>query len=184
MSKLGKKPIQIPKDTKIKVESGKLILTGPKGSKILTLNDKIFTATLDDKSLILKLIDKTELQAKKIQTKSETKNNPIDNILEKADELAKIFKNKSEVKEIIKNAKNTLVSQTQAFDLKEFTEKRKTQDQQIENFTNILLRFRNKNDPDYQEKLPTLDDINDLEKVGYLRNSIILISKNILKNIL
>lgn len=120
---------------------------------------------------LLKLIDKTELQAKKIQTKSETKNNPIDNILEKADELAKIFKNKSEVKEIIKNAKNTLVSQTQAFDLKEFTEKRKTQDQQIENFTNILLRFRNKNDPDYQEKLPTLDDINDLEKVGHLNSS-------------
>ena len=33
MSKLGKKPITIPKDTKVKVESGKLILTGPKGSK-------------------------------------------------------------------------------------------------------------------------------------------------------
>ncbi|SVE45083.1 uncharacterized protein METZ01_LOCUS497937, partial [marine metagenome] len=28
MSKIGKKPIQIPKDTKVKVESGKLILTG------------------------------------------------------------------------------------------------------------------------------------------------------------
>ena len=60
MSKLGKKPIIIPKDTKIKLESGKLILTGPKGSKELTINDKIFTATFDDKSLILKLIDKNE----------------------------------------------------------------------------------------------------------------------------
>ena len=61
MSKLGKKPIIIPKDTKIKLESGRLILTGPKGSKELTINDKIFTATLaDDKSLILKLINKND----------------------------------------------------------------------------------------------------------------------------
>ena len=61
MSKLGKKPINIPKDTKIKLESGRLILTGPKGSKELTLNDKIFSATIaDDKNLILKLINKNE----------------------------------------------------------------------------------------------------------------------------
>ena len=61
MSKLGKKPVIIPKDTKIKLESGRLILTGPKGSKELTLNDKIFSATIaDDKNLILKLINKNE----------------------------------------------------------------------------------------------------------------------------
>ena len=62
MSKIGKKPIQIPKDTTIKVESGKLILTGPKGSKKLSLNDKIFTASIsDDNNLILKLIKKNEI---------------------------------------------------------------------------------------------------------------------------
>ena len=61
MSKLGKKPIIIPKDAKIKLESGRLILTGPKGSKEFTLNDKIFSATIaDDKNLILKLINKNE----------------------------------------------------------------------------------------------------------------------------
>jgi len=61
MSKLGKKPIIIPKDAKVKFESGKLILTGPRGSKELTLNDKIFTATVsEDKNLILKLIKKNE----------------------------------------------------------------------------------------------------------------------------
>ena len=61
MSKLGKKPIIIPKDTKIKLESGRLILTGPKGSKELTLNNKIFSANIaDDKNLILKLINKNE----------------------------------------------------------------------------------------------------------------------------
>ncbi len=62
MSKIGKKPIQIPKDTKVKVESGKLILTGPKGSKKLSLNDKIFTASIsEDNNLILKLIKKNEI---------------------------------------------------------------------------------------------------------------------------
>ena len=61
MSKLGKKPIIIPKDTKVKLEVGRLILTGPKGSKELSLNDKIFTATIvDDQSLILKLIKKNQ----------------------------------------------------------------------------------------------------------------------------
>ena len=61
MSKLGKKPINIPKDTKVKIESGKLTLTGPKGSKELTLNDKIFATSLSDKNdLILSLIKKNE----------------------------------------------------------------------------------------------------------------------------
>jgi len=48
MSKLGKKPITIPKDTKVKVETGKIVMTGPKGSKELTINDKIFTATISE----------------------------------------------------------------------------------------------------------------------------------------
>ena len=61
MSKLGKKPIQIPKDTKVKVESGKLIVTGPKGSKELNVNDKIFSTTISkDNSLILKVLKKNE----------------------------------------------------------------------------------------------------------------------------
>jgi len=61
MSKLGKKPIQIPKDTKVKIESSKLILTGPKGSKELSINDKIFSTTVsEDNNLILKLIKKNE----------------------------------------------------------------------------------------------------------------------------
>ena len=61
MSKLGKKPIQIPKDTTVKVESGKLILVGPKGSKELSINDKIFTTSItENKNIILKLIKKNE----------------------------------------------------------------------------------------------------------------------------
>ena len=61
MSKLGKKPIQIPDNTKIKVETGKLTLTGPKGSKELSINDKIFTASVSkDNNLILGLIKNNE----------------------------------------------------------------------------------------------------------------------------
>ena len=61
MSKLGKKPISIPKDTKVNVESGKLILTGPKGSTKLSINDKIFSTTISkNNKLIIKLIKKNE----------------------------------------------------------------------------------------------------------------------------
>ena len=61
MYKLGKKPIQIPKDTEVKVEVGKLILKGPKGSRELNINDKIFTTTISkDNNLILKLLEKNE----------------------------------------------------------------------------------------------------------------------------
>ena len=61
MSKLGKKPIAIPKDTKVKVESGKLIFTGPKGSQELSINDKIFSTSIsEDNNLSLKLIKKNE----------------------------------------------------------------------------------------------------------------------------
>ena len=59
MSKLGKKPIEIPKDTKVDIQNGRLILTGPKGSSELSINDKIFsTAISKDNNLILKLIKK------------------------------------------------------------------------------------------------------------------------------
>ena len=62
MSKLGKKPISIPKDTNVKIESGKLTLSGPKGSKQLSINEKIFSASLsEDNQLILKVIKKNEI---------------------------------------------------------------------------------------------------------------------------
>ena len=61
MSKLGKKPIQIPTNTTVKVENGKLILNGPRGSKQLSLNDKIFSTSISkDNNLILKLIKKND----------------------------------------------------------------------------------------------------------------------------
>ena len=65
MSKLGKKPIVLPKDTNVKVESGKLIITGPKGSKELTVNDKIFSATISkENNLSISLIKSNEKSLK------------------------------------------------------------------------------------------------------------------------
>ena len=61
MSKLGKKPINIPKGTTVKVENGELTLTGPKGSKKLNINDKIFSTSISkDNNLVLNLIKKNE----------------------------------------------------------------------------------------------------------------------------
>ena len=61
MSKLGKKPIIIPKDTTVKVEDGKLTLTGPKGSRKLDINQKIFSASVSkNNNLVLGLIKKND----------------------------------------------------------------------------------------------------------------------------
>jgi large subunit ribosomal protein L6 len=64
MSKIGKKNITIPKDSTIKSEKGIITITGPKGSKKLTINDKIFSAKVNENNefsimpLISKGIDK------------------------------------------------------------------------------------------------------------------------------
>ncbi len=50
MSKIGKKNIQLPKDSSIKVDNGKIVITGPKGSKELTMNDKIFSSSINEKN--------------------------------------------------------------------------------------------------------------------------------------
>ena len=48
MSKIGKKNISIPKDSSIKIEGPALTISGPKGTKKLTINDKIFSSKLDN----------------------------------------------------------------------------------------------------------------------------------------
>ena len=48
MSKIGKKNIFIPKDSSVKIEGGNLIISGPKGTKKLSINDKIFSSTLNN----------------------------------------------------------------------------------------------------------------------------------------
>ena len=50
MSKLGKKIISLPKESSIKVESGCLLVSGPKGSQKITINDKLFSSKINDKN--------------------------------------------------------------------------------------------------------------------------------------
>ena len=63
MSKIGKKNITVPKDSSIKIEGSNLTITGPKGTKKLSVDDKIFSSTLNE----------TEFQIKPIEKKIDTK---------------------------------------------------------------------------------------------------------------
>ena len=50
MSKLGKKIILLPKDSAIKVEGNTLLVSGPKGSKKIIFNQKIFSSKINEKN--------------------------------------------------------------------------------------------------------------------------------------
>ena len=59
MSKIGKKNIAIPKESSIKIEGSNLTISGPKGTKKLTINDKIFSSNLNENVFELKPLNKT-----------------------------------------------------------------------------------------------------------------------------
>jgi large subunit ribosomal protein L6 len=50
MSKIGKKNIIVPKDSSVKSENGIITISGPKGSKKLSINDKIFSTVVNEKN--------------------------------------------------------------------------------------------------------------------------------------
>ena len=58
MSKIGKKNIIIPKDSSIKIEGSNLTITGPKGTKKLSINDKIFSSKLTESKFQLLPLEK------------------------------------------------------------------------------------------------------------------------------
>ena len=58
MSKIGKKNIIIPKESSIKIEGGNLTISGPKGTKKLTINDKIFSSNLKESEFQLLPLNK------------------------------------------------------------------------------------------------------------------------------
>ena len=64
MSKIGKKNIVVPKDSSIKIEGSNLTVSGPKGTKKLSINDKIFSSKLEDTKFQIKPL------AKKIDKKT------------------------------------------------------------------------------------------------------------------
>ena len=58
MSKIGKKNILIPKESSIKIEGAYLTITGPKGTKKLTINDKIFSSKLNENEFQIQPLEK------------------------------------------------------------------------------------------------------------------------------
>ena len=58
MSKIGKKNILIPKESSIKIEGSNLTITGPKGTKILSINDKIFSSKINESQFQIKPLEK------------------------------------------------------------------------------------------------------------------------------
>ncbi len=58
MSKIGKKNIIIPKESTIKIEGANLTISGPKGTKKLTINDKIFSSKIIDSEFKIEPIQK------------------------------------------------------------------------------------------------------------------------------
>ena len=58
MSKIGKKSIVLPKDSSIKIDGANLIITGPKGSKTLSINDKIFSSKMNETEFKLQPLEK------------------------------------------------------------------------------------------------------------------------------
>tara|TARA_Y100000996_G_C22365579_1_gene578781 strand:+ start:154 stop:696 length:543 start_codon:yes stop_codon:yes gene_type:complete len=58
MSKIGKKNIIVPKESSIKIDGGNLTISGPKGTKTLTINDKIFSSTLNENKFEISPLNK------------------------------------------------------------------------------------------------------------------------------
>ena len=69
MSKIGKKNIIIPKDSSIKIEGADLTISGPKGTKKLTINDKIFSSKLKESSFQLQPLEKKLDKTKKYKAR-------------------------------------------------------------------------------------------------------------------
>ena len=59
MSKIGKKNILVPKESSIKIEVPNLTISGPKGTKTLTVNDKIFSSKLSENAFQIAPLEKT-----------------------------------------------------------------------------------------------------------------------------
>ena len=58
MSKIGKKNIVIPKESSIKIEGANLTVTGPKGTKKLSINDNKFENKLNENEFQILPIEK------------------------------------------------------------------------------------------------------------------------------
>ena len=66
MSKIGKKNITLPKDSSIKIDGSNLTISGPKGTKTLSINEKIFSSSLNNNEFQIKPLEKNMVSLKKI----------------------------------------------------------------------------------------------------------------------
>ena len=113
---------------------------------------------------------KTELAAKQIYLLNGAKNLGATAILENQDEILKEFGPKrGEI--VLDKIKNIGLSKQLSKDLAEERLEKATQSQQIVNYQTALERLLNKDDPDYESKLPTLDDLNDMWKAEELNSA-------------
>ena len=58
MSKIGKKNINIPKESSVKIEGSNITISGPKGTKKLSINDKIFSSKINESDFKIEPIEK------------------------------------------------------------------------------------------------------------------------------
>ncbi len=58
MSKIGKKNIILPKESSIKIEGSNLTISGPKGTKKMSINDKIFSSKMSDSKFQIEPLQK------------------------------------------------------------------------------------------------------------------------------
>ena len=115
-----------------------------------------------------KLKEDTLAQARKFQLAAGIRNDPM-SVINNIDKIKKEFGDK-EGELILKNAANSFVSKQISNDLDEIRAEKANTSQKIANFTETLKRLNNKNDPNYLEKIPTLDDINDLWKLDQINS--------------
>ena len=64
MSKIGKKIINLPKDSSVKIDGSLLTVSGPKGSANLTIDDKIFSSKVNEKNEFVLLPLKKDIDKK------------------------------------------------------------------------------------------------------------------------
>ena len=50
MSKLGKKPIMLPKESKVDIKGNTVTITGPKGTEKIPFNEKFFSSKINEKN--------------------------------------------------------------------------------------------------------------------------------------
>ena len=116
-----------------------------------------------------KLRKDTLADARKLQLQFQIRNDPM-SVINNIDNLKKEF-GREEGELILKDAADTFVSKQISKDLDEVRAEKASSSEKIANFSDVVKRLNNKNDPEYLEKIPTLDDINDLFKLDQINSS-------------